>query len=73
MSWRAALRRAAVATDRLMKERRFSLVDIVGITKSPENVLDKVSKNKKRHWNFQEWLASRPLRKLRRRCRSARF
>ena len=31
MSWRAAVRRAAVATDRLMKERRFSLVEIVGI------------------------------------------
>ena len=47
MSWRAAVRRAAVATDRVMKERRFSLVDIVGITKSPEYVSDKVPKNKK--------------------------
>ena len=47
MSWRAAVRRAAVATDRVMKERRFSLVDSVGISKSPENVSDKVSKYKK--------------------------
>jgi hypothetical protein len=53
MSWRAAIRSAAVATDRLMKERRFSLVDIVGISNSPENVSDKVSKNKKRHWTFR--------------------
>jgi hypothetical protein len=53
MSLRAAVRRTAVATDRLMKERRFSLVDSVGITRSPENVPDKVSKNKKRHWNFR--------------------
>ena len=27
----------------------------------------------RRDKEFQEWLASRPLRKLRRRCRSARF
>jgi hypothetical protein len=38
MSWRAATRRAAVAVARLMKARRFKLVEIEGIAKSPEYV-----------------------------------
>jgi hypothetical protein len=53
MSWRAAVRRAAVATDRLIKERRFRWVELKGITKSPENVSDKVSKNKNATGTFR--------------------
>jgi hypothetical protein len=53
MSWRAAVRRAAVATDRLMKERRFSLVEFAGIVNSPEYVSDKISKNKNATGTFR--------------------